>query len=141
MKLVATFLCLAFSTQVHGEPQMDQGPVAEVQILNRDLKPTWKTEDKETIGFVLAAMKRSSGVGSNTHGLNMDHRLVLTGPDSKGGSRWFLDVKSGHFALETPPKLVIYKFKKEDFEKIREKLKAGLIAPIDPPKADAIAPK
>jgi hypothetical protein len=82
-------------------------------------------------------MDRAGYAGSNTYYLSLTCYIQLVRPIPKEGqasdppklvrnSRWYFDIKSGHFALEQPPKLSIYKFTKADFATLKKKLKLNV---------------
>ena len=123
IKSFASALIFACTLPLHSAPQIEQNSVVEIQILDSDGKAVAKSEDKEIIDLLLSSMKSARDAGSNTYGMSMDHYLVLIGEDSKT-TRWYIDMTTGHFARESPPKLVVHKFRDADFKKIQGKLKA-----------------
>lgn len=102
-------------------PALEQTALTEMQILDAESKPLFKSADEETIAFTIKAMQRASDAGSNTFGLSLDHYLVFLAAGGTEVSRWFFDPKSGHFARVAPPKLVLYRFKGADLEALRRK--------------------
>lgn len=103
-------------------PALEQTSLTEMQILDAESKPVFKSADEETVAFTIKAMKRASDAGSNTFGLSLDHYLLFLTAGGTEASRWFFDLKSGHFAWVAPPKLVLYRFKGTDLEALRRKI-------------------
>lgn len=141
MRFYLILASLLLATSVAADPDKAQNSYVEIRILNPDSKLISSSTDQETIKFVLDAMKRAGFAGSNTYHLSLTCYLQLVSPipkEPKAGespkpvsnSRWYLDIHSGHFALEQPPKLAIYKFTKADFATLRKKLQLNEVASL-----------
>jgi len=118
---IAMLVLLWFPWPALARPGIEHASLAEMRILDAEAKLLFKSGDKETMDFAIKAMKRASEVGSNTFGWSLDHYLVFMAADGTEASRWFFDPRSGHFARVTPPKLLLYRFKRADLEALRKK--------------------
>jgi len=139
MRFYLILASLLLAVVVAADPEKVNNSYVEIRILDPDSELISSSTDQETIKFVLDAMKRAGFAGSNTYHLSLTCYLQLVIPkEQKAGdspkpvsnSRWYLDIHSGHFALEQPPKLAIYKFTKSDFATLRKKLKLNEVASL-----------
>ncbi|MEZ5434948.1 MAG: hypothetical protein R3F31_28050 [Verrucomicrobiales bacterium] len=133
-KIVTAFVLLALSSVVQAGPDITEKSYDTVRIVSPQSKDLAKSSDRETIAFLLASMKRAESAGSNTYGLSLTSTIEFSSPDSRRPtgdgepvlsevSSWYVDLASGHFALVSPPKLVIYRFTKGDLAMLKKKLK------------------
>lgn len=133
-KIVTVLVALALSSVVWSGPDITQKPYDTVRIVSAQSKELAKSSDAEAITFLLASMKRAESAGNNTYGLSLTSTIEFSSPDSrrpagdgraalKEISSWYVDLNSGHFALVSPPKLVIYRFTKGDLAMLKKKLK------------------
>ena len=133
-RLATVLVVLTLSSVVSAGPDITQKSYDSVRIVSPQSKTLAESSDRETITFLLASMKRAESAGTNTHGLSLTSTIEFSSPDSrqpgehgepalKEVSSWHVDLNSGHFALVSPPKLVIYRFTKDDLATLKKKLK------------------
>lgn len=121
---------------VHAGPDLTKETFQSAKILSSADKEITATSDAETIRFILSAMKRAEAKGSNTHGLSLSTTLRFapaakpkdrdeSGPILQVDSQtsWLVDLKTGHFTINGPPKHALYQFKPADWNKLRKALK------------------
>ncbi len=91
----------------------------EMKVFDENSNLIYSTIDKQISNRFATFLKSGSWYGSNTYYLNLTQEIHFIYSDNKI-SKWYVDLKKGYYAPLTPPKLAIYRFKKDDFSYIKK---------------------
>jgi hypothetical protein len=104
---------------VFAGPSINLSDISEIKVFDDNSHLIYNTKDEILIKRFATAIKKGDWYGSNTYYLNLTQEIHLFSSEVKS-SKWYVDLKLGYYAALTPPKLAIYRFKKDDFNFIQK---------------------
>ncbi len=121
---ITFFICVLIfvSTGSLLADHIDLSDITEMKVFDENSNLIYSTRDKMISNRFATFLKSGSWYGSNTYYLNLTQEIHFIYSDNKI-SKWYVDLKKGYYAPLTPPKLAIYRFKKDDFSYIKKKVR------------------